>query len=435
MRKRSPGDFLFFLASRGALLKAARGRVSRFAKYQRLASVTGPLLLGCSTATPNPVEMPLSAHASVTALRPGTRVKQLALGDYHTCALLESGQVACWGDNGRGQLGNGSDQPSVSPILVPQVLGAMEIRASRATTCVRDATGTVSCWGDNGHGQANPKLDAALKFGPTPWGAYDNDGPPNFSRANVLRIPTVNGAAAGAQRLSLGYSHGCALYEGGRVSCWGDASQGQLGVGPPPDAFQVQTVVGLPALVEVASDVNYSCGRTAAGDVWCWGDNSHAQLGSPEPGPGPRRVQGVTKAAELLLANNRACARLEGGGAVCWGGSLDCGADRVLPPAPAPDLENDIQFVRAAGGCFWCVLDSEQGLQCDGDPISEVRFSIPRVTTVAAGDTHACAARSDGSVWCWGSNARGELGRPTPDVRHLEPAPVLWSGLLETSTR
>jgi alpha-tubulin suppressor-like RCC1 family protein len=46
---------------------------------------------------------------------------------------------------------------------------------------------------------------------------------------------------------------------------------------------------------------------------------------------------------------------------------------------------------------------------------------------VVAGDDHACAVRLDGSVWCWGSNARGELGRETATGRDPEPAPVQWS--------
>lgn len=419
------------LASLGASLKDSYHprHVSGLAGARKLIAVFGLLLVGCSTVPPTPAQVPASAdasHALVAALPPGARVKQLALGNYHTCALLESGRVACWGDNGMGQLGNGSDRSSALPVLVPHVLDATEVRANRATTCVRETTGAVSCWGDNGYGQANPKFDAALKSAPTPWGAYDNDGPVSFSPANVLRLATPNVAATGAQGLSLGYGHGCALYRNGRIRCWGDASQGQLGVGPARDAFQVQSIAGLPRLVEIASDVNYSCGRTAGGDVWCWGANGQGQLGSLRPGPDPRQVSGVTGAVELLLANNRACARLEGGKAICWGSSLDCGGGRALPPTPADELENEVQFARAAGGCFWCVLHSDHELSCDGDTISEVHFSMPRVATVTAGDTHACAARFDGSVWCWGNNSRGELGRKTSDMRHLEPAPVLW---------
>ena len=85
---------------------------------------------------------PAVRQATIAALRSGYRVTQLALGSRHTCALLESGRVACWGNNGMGELGNGSDQPSSSPTLVPHVSDIIEVRASRATTCARSAANT-----------------------------------------------------------------------------------------------------------------------------------------------------------------------------------------------------------------------------------------------------------------------------------------------------
>jgi alpha-tubulin suppressor-like RCC1 family protein len=326
-----------------------------------------------------------------------------------------------------GQLGNGSDQPSTLPVLVPHVVDAVDIRASRATTCVRMKTGAVSCWGDNAYGQANPRFDAALAAAPTPWGAYDRAGEPSlFTPANVLRVATANDVAAGARSLSLGYGHGCASDDTGVVKCWGDASRGQLGAGTAPDAFEVRTIGGLPRLVDVASALNYSCGRAEDGGVWCWGANEQGQLGSAEPGHGPRQVQGVAGAIAIQLAANRACATLRSGQVICWGDSLDCGEDHARAPAPAPELEKNLQFVRAAGECFWCALNDGHQLECDGDPIAKVHFRIPEVASVAAGIYHACAARSNGSVWCWGGNPNGELGRQPKETKEPEPAPVLW---------
>lgn len=144
--------------------------------------------------------------------------------------------------------------------------------------------------GDNAYGQANPQFDAALTSEPTPWGVYDSrGGPPKLTPANVLRVATSNLVTAGAQSLSLGYSHGCGLYEAGGVKCWGDASHGQLGVAAPREAFQVQAMAGLPPLVDVASSLFYSCGRTADGGVWCWEPMSRRSSGVTNRGLVPAR--------------------------------------------------------------------------------------------------------------------------------------------------
>jgi alpha-tubulin suppressor-like RCC1 family protein len=92
------------------------------------------LLFACSATAPGPAQTPSPLEASpdkVVTLPPGLRVKQLALGDYHTCALLESGRVACWGNNEWGQLGTGSNEKrSFAPGLVPHVADA--VRSGRA---------------------------------------------------------------------------------------------------------------------------------------------------------------------------------------------------------------------------------------------------------------------------------------------------------------
>jgi alpha-tubulin suppressor-like RCC1 family protein len=48
---------------------------------------------------------------------------QIAAGGDHTCALLQSSQVKCWGAGGRGQLGHGIAPPraeadSLTPVTV-----------------------------------------------------------------------------------------------------------------------------------------------------------------------------------------------------------------------------------------------------------------------------------------------------------------------------
>jgi alpha-tubulin suppressor-like RCC1 family protein len=71
----------------------------------------------------------------------------------HTCAVLAGGEIACWGDNGNGQLGNGATTPSAVPVPVLGVSSAIAVSAGGGYTCALTSTGAVVCWGDNGNGQ------------------------------------------------------------------------------------------------------------------------------------------------------------------------------------------------------------------------------------------------------------------------------------------
>ena len=68
-------------------------------------------------------------------------------GDWHVCALVKDGQVACVGDNSHGQLGDGTTTDSKTPKLVPQLTGMTQLGAGDTFTCALHGTGQVVCWG------------------------------------------------------------------------------------------------------------------------------------------------------------------------------------------------------------------------------------------------------------------------------------------------
>ena len=59
----------------------------------------------------------------------------------------------------------------------------------------------------------------------------------------------------------------------------------------------------------------------------------------------------------------------------------------------------------------------------------------PSVTQVSAGPDHACARKSDASIWCWGVNSLGELGDGTLGGQDCgygfvcQPSPAQVTGL------
>jgi alpha-tubulin suppressor-like RCC1 family protein len=76
----------------------------------------------------------------------------IAAGGAHTCALMSSGQVLCWGANGSGQLGDGMMLDRETPQPVSMITDGTTISAGRAHSCARTQSGT-RCWGDNQFGQ------------------------------------------------------------------------------------------------------------------------------------------------------------------------------------------------------------------------------------------------------------------------------------------
>ncbi len=160
--------------------------------------------------------------ASLPADTPATG---LALGNEHTCALLGTGDVICWGRNDQGQLATGNNQDwgeqagETPSELLPIDLGgpAVAIAAGAKHNCALLADGNVRCWGDNGKGQLG-------------LGSTDDVG---IDLAPIEVEPVLLGGSAIA--ITAAGEHSCAVVEdpiaGNSVACWGTNPDGRLGYG------------------------------------------------------------------------------------------------------------------------------------------------------------------------------------------------------------
>jgi len=104
----------------------------------------GPPLSGGIPWTISATPLPVAGIAGATAL---------AAGLEHTCALLPAGQMACWGDNQSGELGDGSMTLSATPVSVHGAAGATQVAAAVQQSCALLGGGHVACWGSNTAGQ------------------------------------------------------------------------------------------------------------------------------------------------------------------------------------------------------------------------------------------------------------------------------------------
>jgi alpha-tubulin suppressor-like RCC1 family protein len=138
----------------------------------------------------------------------GWTPSELAAGGDHTCAVDTTGQLRCWGDNGSGEIGDGSLTDRPNPVVISAVAVATtftDVVAADGVTCAATTAGP-HCWGNNFVGQLG-------------------DG-----TTTDHRRPAAVKTLAATARPASGTAHGCAL-SAGEVYCWGDNSFGQLGIG------------------------------------------------------------------------------------------------------------------------------------------------------------------------------------------------------------
>jgi len=241
-----------------------------------------------------------------------TDAASIALGDSFGCARRAGGQVVCWGDNGSGQLGDGTMVSRSTAMAVTGLpAGVQQLSAGALHICARTGGGHVWCWGNN---QAAQLGDGSLLSRSTPVEVID------LSDAIVI---------AGA------YRHTCAVRVTGGVVCWGDNSTGTLGDGSRTRRTTPVAVMGLTDATSVAArSAGFTCALRAGGTVVCWGSNNtmlgigFSSADALVPGD---TVVGLTDAISITAGLGFSCARRRTGAIACWGrgpsGELGNGAN------------------------------------------------------------------------------------------------------------
>lgn len=364
-------------------------------------------------------------------------VSHLSVHAYHACAVVD-GRVYCMGENGRGELGNGSHLSSTTPVQVIGITNAIRVYNGLHHSCALRIDGTVACWGANDQGQLGSGDDIAEST-----------------------TPVTVASLSDVVSLSVGYRHNCAARSDGTAYCWGDNQDGGLGIGTMAGTrdtpVQVQGIINVSEIGASKSN-NASCARVASGNVYCWGSNQNGELGNDSflNSAIPIAVQNLSGVTTLVIGGADIsddwdefqtmpafmCAIRNNGELYCWGAGhegqfgIGPGNGQHNVPARIPLMQGVISA--SIGGNHVCAVLADHTMSCWGRNdsgqlglgsvmyVEAIPTTVPGLTgmdQVMAGKDMTCAIDNAHDVYCWGRNTAGQMGAgladPTRAVRIL----------------
>ena len=196
----------------------------------------------------------------------GEKVVKLSSGDNHVCVITDMNGIYCWGQNERGQLGNGAYDNADVPTKVDDsgVLKGktiVDITALSGHVCVLDDEGSLYCWGENDLGQLG---NGTFVNSPVPVSVENED---------TLKFKLI----------SAGWGNTCAVDENNDLYCWGagkyyDEYSGSSDYSSVPVKMDMGEAADS-VIAEIDSGQHYTCFIDEAGTVYCWGENNKGELG------------------------------------------------------------------------------------------------------------------------------------------------------------
>lgn len=228
-----------------------------------------------------PIAIPPATITKVTSphvIDGGHVWKSVVAGWLHACGIDTAGAAWCWGANDNGQLGIGPADTLNHQSPVP-VLGGMQwiqLATGSRQTCGITVDHLAYCWGENGTGQMGNGTYQIPTGVPTLVG--------NPSMHFSLIAPASGFGDGSTVALPTGIGQGnvgttCALNERGAAYCWGWNGNGALGDGSVVDHYSPMPVAGGHLFTDLQVGGAAVCGKWF-NQIWCWGANAIGQLGN-----------------------------------------------------------------------------------------------------------------------------------------------------------
>jgi alpha-tubulin suppressor-like RCC1 family protein len=375
------------------------------------------------------------------------RVKLVACGTFSTCATLElDSRLYCWGENTRRGIGA---LVTATTVLLPLVVagtfydnGALEVsvgfggatgdRTLSGTGCaIRATDSNVFCWGNN---------------------EYSTVGSGHIN--TPVSVPEgVGGALEGVavSRISIGYVHACSIVSAtGALYCWGYGGNGQVGNGYietallplPVSTSHMSTANVLCDYFPSTTSEPQACGCSAANLV---PTRVPTRVPTQRPTRSPTTASCASQTPNVNTSQcSGSCLSGEQCACECVLGSDNntfvtfCNRSESYGFSAVSTFRDTSCAIRRSDSTIFC-WGRNSAAQLGQGFASGTPIGIPTpiggllagvaVSQISVGNDHACAIRASNSLlYCWGSNANGQVGinsTATPQV-----SPVLVTGLL-----
>lgn len=305
-----------------------------------------------------------STPTQVVGIPEKVKPSKVGVGGGHICVVFEDEKLICWGTNNYGQCGYGSrgDDVEVTDTAVsfPSGLTPKDVYAGVSTTCAILSDNSTYCWG----------FGRSSELG---------DGNKEIQLSPVL----AKEMGKDVKSLAMGRRFTCALYDGGKVKCWGDNSSLQLGVSTPGQFIPLGRNR---YAVQVAAGREHACALLDNDSVLCWGSNLNGAVGQDNNKRAhmPATVTLNRGAYQITAGEDHTCAILLDRTVRCWGknNTQQLGIRRTSDPKT---------YLRVL-------------------PTEPLQLTGLEVVQIVAGSFHTCVLTQDQKVLCWGLNSSGQIG-------------------------
>ena len=313
----------------------------------------------------------------VQTIAGGTNWKQVACG-YNTSAIKTDGTLWTWGYNLLGQLGDNTTTDKSSPVqTISSGTNWKQVSCLWRNTAAIKTDGTLWSWGYNLLGQLGDNTTA-------------NKSSP---------VQTIS-AGTNWKQVACGGFHISAIKTDGSLWTWGYNNYGQLGDNTIVNkSSPVQTIAGGTNWKQVSCGAHHISAIKTDGTLWSWGYNVYGQLGD-------NTITNKSSPVQTISAGTN------------WK-QVACGyAVHTLA------VKTD--------GTLWAWGNNSYG-QLGDNTIAHKSSPVQTISggtnwkQVAGGGGYTSAIKTDGTLWSWGHNVRGQLGDNTT-VHKSSPVQTIAAG-------